>query len=521
LATIVDIYCRVSTDPQDDNTSHEEQERSAREYCRQNGLIVGMVHHETFSGFVYREREKLSLMRERYRNGKIQGVVVRTFDRLSRKQVHAAVLLDEMDHHDVTLHCVMEPVRSEDKAMEQFVRMVFAFIAEIEREKIMDRLMTGRTNAVKDGDMRAVSTHKLRYGYMWADAERTKIALSDVEAAPETTEADIVRWMAEQYAAGIAAFSIEQQLNGRGIPSPSGKEWRACTIIRILSDRRITGENAQVFVNKAKRYKTHHDTFDIPDGTYPAIISTELFEKIQRRMSQNKIKATRSSKHPEEFLLRAGYVRCSRCGWSMGAKTDAKHDTYIYRCRQHGSIVSKQLDAVIWQKVEELADHVTLIEQAIALATQDKKLEQDGKAIDASIERWQKSAANYLEDLKDPNLTGDSRAGIRNLLNEANQMVKKLQGEKAQIQAGLLDRAREQAAYQEILAWCKEVKEARGELSYQRKRDFLDMLGVVVTIIYPTRPNEGSTYDMRVRLPALQALIRLPEPEPCDAYTEV
>jgi site-specific DNA recombinase len=509
---IVDIYCRVSTDPQEDNTSLDEQERSSREYCTAHGLIVGMVHHETFTGYKYRERKKLTLMRERYRDGKIRGVVVRTIDRLSRRQAHAAILMEEMEHYAVAFHCVMEPVHSEDKAMDQFVRMVLAFVAEMEREKIMDRTMTGRTNAVKNGSMKAVSTHKLRYGFAWADAEKTTIICNEEEAA-------VIRWMAEQYASGSSMHTIRKQLDDQGIPSPSGNTWLECTILRVLGDRRITGENAVVFVNKATRYKTHHDTVAVPDGTYPQIISTELIEQIQHRMALNKASASRASKNPEEFLLRAGYVRCSRCGWGMGAKTDTRHDTYIYRCRQHGSIISKQLDAAIWHKVEELADHVTLIEEAIALATQDKKLERDGKAIDISIERWQKSAHNYLEDLKDPSLTGDSRAGIRNLLNEANQMVQKLKGEKAHIQAGLLDRERETAAYQEILTWCKEVSEARGELSYQRKRDFLDMLGVVVTISYPTRPNEGSTYDMRVRLPALQALIRLPEPEPCNAYT--
>ena len=512
MATIiVDGYCRISTDPQEDGTSLDEQERCIREYCAEHGFIIGMIHRETWTGYEYRERKKLSLMRERYRDGKIQGVVVRTLDRMSRKQVHYAVLMDEMEYYGVQYHCVKEPVNQEDTKMAQFVQLILAFVAEMEREKIMDRTMTGRTNAVLNGNIAAVSTHKLRYGFMWADKDKTAIVRNEAEAA-------IVRWMAEQYASGVSMVFIRQQLDERGVPSPSGSTWRECTIMRILGDRRITGTNAQVFVNKAKRYKTHHDTVAVPDGTYPQIISTELFNKIQRRMALNKASASRASKNPEEFLLRAGYVRCSVCGWAMGAKTDTRHDTYLYRCRQHGSIVSKPLDTAIWHKVEELADHVTLIEQAIALATQDTKLERDGKAIDVSIERWQKSANNYLEDLKDPNLTGDSRAGIRNLLNEANTMVKKLQGEKAQIQAGLLDHERELAAYQEILGWCKEVKEARGELSYQRKRDFLDMLGVVVTISYPTRPNEGSTYDMRVRLPALQALIRLPEPEPCNAH---
>jgi site-specific DNA recombinase len=509
--TIVDLYCRVSTDPQDDGTSMDEQERAGREYCEQHGLIVGMVHRETFTGYQYRERKKLSLMRDRYRDGKIQGVVIRTLDRLSRSQTHVAILMEEMEHYGVTLYSVKEVI--DDTPMGKFARMVLAFVAEMEREKIMDRTMTGRTNAVLAGSMKAVSTHKLRYGFAWADATKTKIILSETEVAPGMTEADVVRWMAAQYAEGTATYTIRQQLNERGIPSPTGRQWLDATIMRILGDRRITGMNATAFRIKAKRYKTHHDTLPVPDGTYPAIIPTELFEQIKRRMAMNKVSASRASKNPEEFLLRAGYVRCSVCGWAMGARTDTKHNWLCYRCRQHGSIVSKPLDAAIWQKVEELAEHVTLIEQAVQLATNDNKLERDAAAIDASIDHWQQSAANYLKDLGKPDLIGESRDAILIRMNDANIMVKKLRGEKAQIAAGLVDREREQRAYQEILDWCKEIKEARGELSYQRKRDFLELLGVVVTISYPTRPNEGSTYDMRVRLPALQEIISLPVPE--------
>jgi site-specific DNA recombinase len=522
MTIVVDGYCRISTDPQEENTSLDEQERCIREYCAEHGLIVGQIHRETWTGYQYRERKKLSLVRDRYRDGKIQGVVIRTLDRLSRSQTHVAILMEEMEHFGVTLHSVKEVI--DDTPMGKFARMVLAFVAEMEREKIMDRTMTGRTNAVKNGNMAAVSTHKMRYGFQWADTERTKITLSQTEVAPGETEADIVRWMAEQYAAGVAALTLEQQLNERGILSPSGGSWRACTIVRILSDRRITGENMQVFVNKAKQYKTHHDPVGVPDGTYPQIISTALFEKIQRRMELNKAQASRASKQPEEFLLRAGYVRCSICGWGMGAKTDTTHNTYIYRCRQHGSIVSKALDATIWSKIEQLADHVTLIEEAMKLASQENRIEQDMAVIQASITRWQKMASNYLLDLQDPELTGDSRAVIRKQMNDAVVMVKRLEGERAQLRAGLIDHEREQAAYAEILDWCKEVGEARGALSYQRQRDFLDMLGVVVTVIYDKEKGaQGrATYDMRVRLPALQELISLPSSAvPCDANTVV
>src|SRR6266487_3371811 len=125
--TVVDIYCRVSTDPQEDNTSLDEQEAAGREYCREHGYIVGMVHRETFTGYEYRERKKLSLMRERYREGKIQGVVVRTLDRLSRSVVHNAVLMEEMEHYDTPLYCVKEDINSDDTKMNKFVRMILAF----------------------------------------------------------------------------------------------------------------------------------------------------------------------------------------------------------------------------------------------------------------------------------------------------------------------------------------------------------------------------------------------------------
>jgi DNA invertase Pin-like site-specific DNA recombinase len=107
-APVVDGYCRVSTDPQEDNTSLDEQEACIRQYCKEHGLTLGMMHREVWSGYQYREREKLGLMRERYRDGKIQGVVTRTLDRLSRSQVHNAILMEEMEHHKVTLHCVKE-----------------------------------------------------------------------------------------------------------------------------------------------------------------------------------------------------------------------------------------------------------------------------------------------------------------------------------------------------------------------------------------------------------------------------
>ncbi|HEY6540229.1 MAG TPA: recombinase family protein [Ktedonobacteraceae bacterium] len=52
------------------------------------------------------ERPSLSQMRQRIRDGEIQGVVVATIDRLSRDQAHLIILMEETAQHNVQLHGV-------------------------------------------------------------------------------------------------------------------------------------------------------------------------------------------------------------------------------------------------------------------------------------------------------------------------------------------------------------------------------------------------------------------------------
>ena len=517
--TIVDIYCRVSTDDQEDNTSLDEQERVGRAYCEENGLLVGMVHRETYSGYVYREREKLSLMRERYQSGKIQGVVVRTFDRLSRKEVHFGILIEEMEHLGVQLHCVKEVL--EDTLMGRLTRLFLGFMAEWEWEKIRERTTTGRINKAKEGKI--MGGHKPPYGWQWQYDDHGDKERIVHDEAPVTH----IRWMANAYAGGTSTHDIARQLTESGVPTPdgvAGSIWQPVMIRRILSNERLTGKG-QNFGNKPSVYKHPFEPILLPEGTYPPIISDELFNRVQDRLARNKDESARKSKRPEEFLLRAGYVRCGLCGRKMTARIDqanrkrAKHcrtDCRLYyRCRSYDylgneactgqELPSKEIDAWVWEQLQVLAEHTQLIRIAIDLATNANAFAADVKAIDASLKIWEQKANNYLEDLEDPTLRGDSRASIRHSLNMANQHIEQLRVERSQVLLGMIDREREKAAYQEILAWCGKVKEARGELTYQQKRDFLHMLGIVVVV---KRDENGRVQcSMEIELPEIKELI--------------
>jgi DNA invertase Pin-like site-specific DNA recombinase len=457
--TIVDIYCRVSTDEQEDNTSLDEQEAAGREYCRINGLTVGLVHCEVFSGYYYRERNKLSLMRERYRDGKIQGVVIRTLDRLSRSQTHVAILMEEMEHHGVTIHSVKEVI--DNTPMGKFARMVLAFVAEMEREKILDRTLTGRVNKAMQG--KVVSGVKALYGWKWVfddKGERDYLDLDEDQAA-------VLQRCALNYADGVSFHQIVEQLDAEGIPAPKSEHWHIRTLRRILTDPRMTGQNVYIFTVKNKRAKQHLDPVELPSGTYPRILSDELYEKVLDRANTNAALATRNSRTPEKFLLRAGFVKCSYCGYAMTSKTttNRKGTEYpLYMCPNNQSecghyyVPSDRLDESVWEVVVQLADHVTLLEQSIELAMKNHSLDDELRAIEATLKEWKAKVQNYEEDLQDSSLRGDSRASIRNLLNNANAVIEELETNNAELAIHVIDRDREKEEYDKILKWAKKSK---------------------------------------------------------------
>jgi DNA invertase Pin-like site-specific DNA recombinase len=98
--------------------------------------------------------------------------------------------------------------------MGKFVRMVLAFVAEMEREKFMDRGITGRINKAREG--RIVGGKSPRYGWQWHDP-----LLKDYLVV-NTGQAEVLRWAAEEYARGIPCLTLVKQLNSGGVPSPSG-----------------------------------------------------------------------------------------------------------------------------------------------------------------------------------------------------------------------------------------------------------------------------------------------------------
>lgn len=117
----------------------------------------------------------------------------------------------------------------------------------------------------------------------------------------DPVEVEAVRWLFDTYAStdtGIAALA--QQLNARGVPSPTGRGWKASTVAHILANdlyvgdtrfgRRSSGQfvrlhdNGSVMVRHDISSALHEGT--VRRNTHEAIVSRELWDRVQEKLNR-------------------------------------------------------------------------------------------------------------------------------------------------------------------------------------------------------------------------------------------
>ena len=144
------VYSRVSTDAQErDGTSLDTQERACVEYAQAKSWVVAETIKDTASGSNL-DRPGIERVRQMLSQGFVDVVLAYAVDRLSRNQIHIAVLLDDIEKVGAALEFVTEDF--ENTPVGRLILNVRAFAGEVEREKIAERTMRGkleRARAVK------------------------------------------------------------------------------------------------------------------------------------------------------------------------------------------------------------------------------------------------------------------------------------------------------------------------------------------------------------------------------------
>jgi len=506
------IYARISDRKQLDGVSLETQVTKCTEYAESQNWHIVKVFQELHTGTEYRERKLLTEAREMIRNGEADILLVNSLDRLSRDQVHQAVLLEEIEHHNAKLVSVTEDI--DNSSLGQFMRQALGFAAAVEREKFLERSKRTIEKRIQDGKLIGAGTPK--YGYIYTE-DHSKYILH-----PE--ESKVVEHIFDLRLEGHSIRGIAIILNEKeGIKPKKGGIWGESVIYRILTNTEYTGlaRTRRVLYtreNNVRKTHKHPSTVTLPDGVIPAIISKEKFDAVQNLLERAKREAYRNNRNPEDTLLRSGYIRCGYCGNILpvsrnvtnliGRRVNGK--TYEkkpqYRCVKATrpstdcpgvSVTVDVIDEIVWEYIGSLLGDLTDIKEALDLLKGKQKQDYDVAAIQRSIDNAKKEQDQFAEDIK--GLRGYARNAILKQLNDLEDKIEQLEKEKVQAipQATVLER--QQREIDEFLGWAEEMRGRYDEATYEEKRRALHVLGITV-YMYKDKDKEHERYEIKVGL---------------------
>ncbi len=155
--------------------------------------------------------------------GELDAVIVYALDRLARKTLLALELVETITDAGAALVSCKEDLDT-STATGKFALTLFVALAQLERDKIVERTTAGRNQRGKQDGYKG---GQLFYGYQQQPAA---IVIDEQEA-------ETVRLVYSLKSRGLSLRKIAAELDARNIPTPrGGKLWYAATVGLILSD---------------------------------------------------------------------------------------------------------------------------------------------------------------------------------------------------------------------------------------------------------------------------------------------
>jgi site-specific DNA recombinase len=300
------------------------------EYAEAKGWVVVECIKDTASGSNL-DRPGIERVRQLLSQGFVDVVLAYAMDRLSRNQIHIAVLLDDIEKVGANLEFVTEDF--ENTPVGRLILNVRAFAGEVEREKIAERTMRGKLERARAGKL-PQGTGKGCYGYIYDRGTGKRTVM------PE--QSTVVRRIFDEFLSGTSIVRIANRLNDEGYTTFTGSKWHPATIYHMLRNdtyagRSIFGRTTSIKVRgtqngRARRSRRTRDSSEWieVEGASPKIVHPEVFESVRKILDDPERR--RKGRKVYDYGL-SGRVKCIKCGKAMVGQTLQKRYRY-YRCRR-------------------------------------------------------------------------------------------------------------------------------------------------------------------------------------------
>ncbi len=276
------IYARYSPGPRQTDQSIEGQVRDCMAYAKSNDISVLEVYADRhISGSDFENRHEFNRMIRDAEKKKFDCVILWKIDRFGRNREEIALNKIKLKKHGVKLLYAKESIPDGPEGI--ILESIMEGLAEYYIADLRQKVLRGhRENALKGFTIGGQSP----YGYKIVDK---KYQISE-------NESWVIKYIFENYSAGLTAVEILANLEKMGVRNRKGSLITKNGIYNILRNRKYIGE---CFYN------------DIPIPI-PSIISNELWDSVQLKLHRH---ATRGPVYraKEKYLLSLK-AYCGECG---------------------------------------------------------------------------------------------------------------------------------------------------------------------------------------------------------------
>jgi site-specific DNA recombinase len=442
------VYCRVSSESQEDNTSLTTQEEACLTKAKELGYEVKYTFREIYSGLML-NRPKLEELRELIRGGQVDAVIAYEYGRVSRDPANFILVQSEIEKAGVELALCTEDLDNSDEG--KLITHIKGYSAKLEALKIRERFLRGKNARLKEGKIPQGVGVGI-YGYDWNKEQKKRVI--------NLYEAEIVREIFERVATGEALIAIARDLNSRSVPTKATvignpeerKLWHSLTIRRIVRNQAYIGKTyfgMTSRISKSKILKHPEDKWISLPTASPQIVSEELYQLANQQLDKPKVRTGRA-KH--DYLLKH-HAFCYICKRPLVGHCLGRKYRY-YQCIATGPVENKrqicqaplirsnELEETVWEKVKEvLRNRQLVIAEIKKLRTEINgsfnNFEDEIRILEKKRKEYKKRRTNLLEAMelgefeKDEIL--DRLNKLKLLTNENETKLKRLEDMRAHI----------------------------------------------------------------------------------------
>ena len=290
------VYLRVSTTEQaEEGYSLGEMEERLRKYCdAMDWVLVRVFTDGGFSGGNM-ERPALQQMIKEIEKGETDIVLVDKLDRLSRSQFDTLYLIQEVFSKNNVAFVSRAESFDTSSAFGRAMVGILAVFAELERERIKERMADGMEGRAKEGKWKGGPAPT---GYTY-DPVSGHLQIDPYES-------EQVKMVIEMYNNRVPIYTIMNRMNKAGYRTKYG-EWTEGTIKQIATSRLYLGEQLW----KGEWIDAGHE----PINTEEIWLRSQAI-RAERDKKNERYRAGRRYASPL-----AGLIRCGVCGGKYHCKT--------------------------------------------------------------------------------------------------------------------------------------------------------------------------------------------------------